>query len=241
MTTADGFREVRCPVFPVHRMWMGFRRSFLYACSFLCLASTGCSSRQAPPNADPAAPIESVITDEVLSSLGSLPEETVPGSSRTLLLSPLIPEADRLMPTGVELEHTFLGPDDETWVTERITVTLLTRQCGDAMRLMGVDGPFQAPAPLTRDQTLVLIPGATEVEAQGARWVLATLGDGEYSLSYFFDEQGRTAEVDWDPTADSGSYRFYYSYENCSESSEDCRPLWIDDLTPEQKAELQVL
>lgn len=83
------------------------------------------------------------ITQEAMVNLGKPPEETRQCSSLSFI-APMIPEADRLMPSRVDLEHHFLGPDDSTFVTERITVTLLTRHYGYEMRGMaGADIPWQ--------------------------------------------------------------------------------------------------
>ncbi|MFO7626709.1 MAG: hypothetical protein R6V62_05585 [Candidatus Fermentibacteraceae bacterium] len=142
----------------------------------------------------------------------------VPGEQGLFALTGFIPPEERLMPCGVELEHRFLGPDDETWEKELIGITVLSHLWGDDMREMGFGVPYRAPVPLTRDQALLNLPHASEVEGGP---ILSFLG--EHALTYSFDEQNRTCLVDWDPVADSGVYTFRYFYENCSLAA----PEWI--------------
>ena len=64
-----------------------------------------------------------------------------------------------------------------------------------------------APIPLRRAQAEA--QGIT-VDAQYSSGVVLT-GDGG-AFSYRFDEQGQTAQVSWDPSADSGTYTYAYRY-----------------------------
>jgi|GEM_PF-4303916 len=193
-----------------------------------------CADRAALCNTDNKTySIQNGIMHEGIKNVENPPEEAGSDSSLSFI-APMIIEADRLMPVSVELEHRFRGPDDSTYVTEYITITLLSRHYGYEMRGMaGADIPWQAPIPMTLDQAIALIPGAMEMESQNQRWVLGILDDGECSISYYFDQQGRTIEVDLDPVADSSTYRFIYSYADSPDSLVDHRPQWIDDLSIE--------
>lgn len=143
----------------------------------------------------------------------------VVGGEGMFALTGFIPPEDRLMPYLVVLEHRFLGPDDETWETGRTGIGDLSPLWGDGMREMGFGEPWCAPVPLTRDQALSGLPGASEL-ADGS--VMSVCG--EHTLTYGFDGLNRTVAVDWDPVADSGVYTFLYSYDDPEGSG---RPVWI--------------
>jgi len=151
-----------------------------------------------------------------------------PGLGGMYELTGFIPPDERLAPCRVELEHRFLGPDDQTWTEEVIGVALLSHLWGDGMREMGFGVPYCAPVPLTRDQALLRLPCALAVEG-GA--ILSSVG--EHALTYNFDELDRTVTVDWDPVADSGVYTFRYFYEGGAGVSAETRPIWIVPESPE--------
>ncbi|GEM_PF-6620341 len=142
----------------------------------------------------------------------------VPGEQGLYELTGFIPGEERLMPCGVELEHRYLGPDDETWDTEVIGITLLSHLWGDEMREMGFGVPYCAPVPLTREQARMNLPGVSGGESGPVLSVC-----GEHVLAYSFDCLNRTVTVNWDPVADSGVYTFRYFYESCSLAA----PEWI--------------
>ena len=142
----------------------------------------------------------------------------IAGQTGMHALTGFIPPDKRLMPLGVELEHSYLGTDDETWETELIVILALSPLWGDEMREMGFGVPWCAPVPLTRDQALSGLPGASELAGGPVMSVC-----GEHTLTYGFDAMDRTVSVDWDPVADSGVYTFRYFYTGLSEAG---RPVW---------------
>ena len=87
-----------------------------------------------------------------------------------------------------------------------------------------------APIPLTFEQARTLLPDVHVEQYSGVTWIWAFVGDG--SLAYWFDAQGRTVKVDWDPNADSAVYVFHYQY-SCPGAPGDARPpVYADDSAP---------
>lgn len=132
-------------------------------------------------------------------------------------LVPDLPMEDRLHPGRVELAHTHLGDDDSTWVTDVVEIGEMTRFWGDLMRGIGSYSPLLAPGPMTREQLLSSLPDPMEV-GESVLYL-----SGEHSFGFSFDSLGRIIRIDWDPVADSGIYRFHYSYE-----PSDDPPVWVD-------------
>ncbi len=121
---------------------------------------------------------------------------------------PIAPSA-RLQPCAVELEHVAVhyGPHDEMrFVTHRVAVTQLVRNWEDARPYRDWERSPIAPIPLTRAQTLAL-PDASRGDGGTVVLLLA-----DSSLVYRFDAANRTAQVDFFPAADQGTYRFRYRY-----------------------------
>jgi hypothetical protein len=79
--------------------------------------------------------------------------------------------------------------------------------------LRDVDWKTVAPLPLTADQARALLPRIHEYADDSGAVMLADVGDG--TLSYHFDEKGRTVRVGWDPSADSSDFEYRYQY-TCS-------------------------
>jgi len=148
---------------------------------------------------------------------------SMPVREGALIVPEPVPEAERLHPSWVELEYRYWWPDEAYWEEETHPVAFLSAEYGDAMR--GWDGELLAPVPLTWEQAL-LVPGAAVGELEGARWILVLLED--CAFTYYFDGEGRTARVEMDPVADSGSYTFTYGYEARPDSPEGAEPEWID-------------
>jgi hypothetical protein len=143
--------------------------------------------------------------------------ELQPAPGLDIELVPAIPVEERLAPGRAELEYVHLGEDDSTWVTERLDIGVLTRFWGDAMRDITSLDPLPAPGPVTRDQALGFLPGATGIDGS------VLFMTDEHCFTYEFDSLGRAVEIDWDPVADSGAYRFRYWY--CPSESP---PVWVD-------------
>ncbi|HUS63199.1 MAG TPA: hypothetical protein VMZ28_01610 [Kofleriaceae bacterium] len=132
-----------------------------------------------------------------------------------------VPAAERLAPCAVLLVQTTYDEDTRAPTATRHAASRLLRIWGDDLRESEWHGV--APIPLTEAQARALLPDPQEYGAAAGGGVFATVGDG--TLSYRFDQAGRTAQVGWDPTADSSTYAFEYAY--------DCVP----SLTPPAWAE----
>jgi hypothetical protein len=119
------------------------------------------------------------------------------------------PTGEPAQPCKVELEHTFRDVEvsDETWKTRRVLVERLEPSWEEQWEAGRED---IAPLPLTFEEARAKLPDVTAVEdAPAERPVLiGVFSNG--SISYVFDAEGRTIEVDWDPYADSAVYRYRY-------------------------------
>lgn len=136
---------------------------------------------------------------------------------REIELIPDVCGEARLHPGRIVLERMLLGEDDSTWVSETFEIYCMTRFWSDGARPGVPDSLLPAPAPMTMAHAFLFLPGAIE----SGRSVLCITS--ENTFTYSFDHLGRTVEVDWDPVADSGVYRFRYWYE-----PSDDPPEWID-------------
>jgi hypothetical protein len=149
---------------------------------------------------EPPAPARSFVSE---------PSSLEPPLDGAITAAP-IPRSSRLAPCRVELEHTFLGPDDTTWLTRRRPVHRLVREWESTRAEVVWEVAPIAPIALTFEQAQTLLRGARLEEHEGKKWIWAVVGDG--TISYEFDARGRAARADWDPVADSAAYVFHYQY-----------------------------
>lgn len=120
-----------------------------------------------------------------------------------------IAAGDRLAPCAVVLVHTSYDEDTRAPTVTRHAARRLLRVWRDDLRESEWHGV--APIPLTEAQAHALLPAPQELGPAAGGGVFATVGDG--TLSYSFDDAGRSAQVGWDPTADSSTYEFEYAYD----------------------------
>jgi hypothetical protein len=185
----------------------------------LCIGVAGCTPRTEPADptdvTDPPPPADD----------GAAPTDTAAAEDEHPPLAPApIPEGERLSPCSVELELMVRDEESEeedSWQEHRIAVSRLVRRWEGQRFEVDFQSEPIAPIPLTRDQALAMLPGAEASRIGDVEWILAQTG--ESSLSYRFDDQGRTTEVDFDPVADSRVFAFHYSYE-CE--GEPVTPAW---------------
>lgn len=138
-----------------------------------------------------------------------------------------IPLAERLRPCRVDFDHSFLGEDDERWEVTTTPVRGLVWDWEAAGRSADWARAPVAPIPMTLAQARALRESANnvaETTIAGATVVFVHFADSVFA--YAFDDRGRSVEVDWDPVADSATYRFRYAY-TCDTGA--TPPAWRDE------------